>query len=153
MVMEGLIPQFGVKPNGIFRDRPSAYAVVFNDDGNILVLRVGATHHLPGGGVVPGENPHATVQREALEEAGVSIHDIRYLGRANQYMRKTKEGPLNKLSTFFRARAVGSTDVKGIEKDHKALWMTPGAFCDSTAGNFQKWAVRKSLGDDYSNGT
>ncbi len=44
------IPQFGQPLDG-YKERPSAYAVVWNGEGEILVVDVNGRYHLPGGGI------------------------------------------------------------------------------------------------------
>ncbi len=139
------IPQYGVEPKQAYKNRVSAYAVVLNDDGKILVVNTGRTNHLPGGGMDEGEEPEAAAIRETLEEAGCVIENVVYLGRANQYFSETELGPLNKIGTFYTARLVSIDPSRKVEVDHEVLWMTPQEFLHSKAADFQKWAVQKAL--------
>jgi 8-oxo-dGTP diphosphatase len=139
------IPQFGMEPEVEYKDRPGAYAVVFNSEGKILSLKVGDLFHLPGGGIDLDEDPQAAVIRETYEEAGCKIGDIEYLGNANQYLTKTKRGAVNKLGFFYQAKMINIDPSKSIEADHEVFWVTSGEFLNSTAVEFQKWAVRKVL--------
>ncbi len=139
------IPQFGTKPEKEYKDRLSAYAVVFNDDGKLLTLIVGTTFHLPGGGIDLGEDPQEAVVREAQEEAGCKITDLQYIGKANQFFLNTDMGPLNKLGIFFKARMIHIDSTKGVEADHKISWLTPEEFFYSSSSEFQKWALKKAL--------
>ncbi len=143
--MTDTIMQFGTQPEEKYKDRVCAYAVVFNDGGQLLVLKVGTTYHLPGGGIDPGEDSETAVVREAYEEAGCRIANLQYLGKANQFFLKTDKGPLNKLGTFYKARIVDIDPSKGIEADHKVCWLTPDEFIKFPSGDFQKWAVKKAI--------
>lgn len=49
------------------------------DDGHLLVAR-GEGAHLPGGGLIPGEEPVAALRREFVEELGVELVDVEPLG-------------------------------------------------------------------------
>lgn len=139
------ILQFGTKPEEKYKDRPCAYAIVLNDEGQILVLKVGATFHLPGGGIDSGEDPEAAVVRETQEEAGCKITDLQYIGKANQFFLKSKTGPLNKLGIFYKARMIHIDESKRVETDHEVCWLTPKEFINSLSGDFQKWAVKKAF--------
>ena len=45
---------------------------------------------IPGGGVEPEEDGKQTAEREALEEAGVKGHIVRYIGTYEDHDRKTR---------------------------------------------------------------
>ncbi len=55
--MRNHIPQFRIKEEGEYKDRPCIYVVVFNEEAKLLTLKVGDKYHLPGGGIDPGESP------------------------------------------------------------------------------------------------
>lgn len=64
--------------------QPRARAVVFNEDGEILLVRTWGGQRkwsLPGGGVERGEHPKAAAQRELLEETGIDapLDDFSYV--------------------------------------------------------------------------
>lgn len=138
------IPQFGSQPPE-YANRISAYAVVFNDQGQILALKVGKTIHLPGGGIDSGEDPQVAVVRESQEEAGCEISSLEYLGKANQFFAKTEYGPLNKVGTFYTAKLVSFDPSKGVEATHVPHWFAPEEFIAGPSGEFQKWAVKKAM--------
>lgn len=137
--------QFG-NPYGEYPTKNSAYAVVIHDK-KLLCLLVREKYHLPGGGIDGDENAVEAVKREVLEEAGYSVLTLEPIGKANQFFEMTREGhPLNKLGTFFKA-TVDLVNVKeGIEGDHEIRWIPVEDFLNSTAGDFQKWAVRQVSG-------
>lgn len=59
-----------------------AYAICYNDQGEALVLdqKGDGAWTLPGGTVEPGETTVETLQREVMEEADITITDIKLLG-------------------------------------------------------------------------
>jgi 8-oxo-dGTP pyrophosphatase MutT (NUDIX family) len=60
---------------------PSVAALIRDDDGRILLVQhVEGRWQLPGGAVDPGERPAAAMQRECLEEAGITVEPIRIAG-------------------------------------------------------------------------
>jgi 8-oxo-dGTP pyrophosphatase MutT (NUDIX family) len=64
-----------------FMFMPSVAALIRDDDGRILLVRhVEGRWQLPGGAVDPGERPAAAMQRECLEEAGITVEPVRIAG-------------------------------------------------------------------------
>ena len=62
--------------------------IVYRDDGDILLVRSRFSRQkwaLPGGGVKHNESYEQAAVREALEEIGLKIHNLRYLGKANSH--------------------------------------------------------------------
>lgn len=144
ILMDGPTLQFGIKPEGQITERPGAYVVIQNESAQILALEVNGHIHLPGGGIDEGETPEAAAIREALEEAGCTIDNIEYLGKANQYFPSSPLGPLNKLGIFFKAQLL-SIDVTQAEIGHQVVWLDLDDFDQSNAKKFQKWAVKLAV--------
>ena len=62
--------------------------IVYRDDGKILLVRSRFSRQewaLPGGGVNRNESYEQAAVRETLEEIGLKIHNLRYLGKANSH--------------------------------------------------------------------
>ena len=62
--------------------------IVYRDDGRILLVRSRFSRQkwaLPGGGVDRNESYEQAAVREVLEEIGLKIHNLRYLGKANSH--------------------------------------------------------------------
>ena len=62
--------------------------IVYRDDGRILLVRSRFSRQewaLPGGGVDRNESYEQAAVREVLEEVGLKIHNLRYLGKANSH--------------------------------------------------------------------
>lgn len=139
--MSDEILQFGGMPPAGCREKIGAYAIVYNDEGKILVCKVNAGYHLLGGGVDKGEDHIVALKREAMEEAGAEIANIELIGKANQYF---EEYNLNKLGTLYKAKLVSFKPELSKEEDHHPIWMTPDEFINDNTGEFQKWAVRQA---------
>src|SRR5260370_38350256 len=64
-----------------FMFMPSVSALIHDDGGRILLVQhVEGRWQLPGGPVDPGERPVEAMQRECLEEAGITVEPIRIAG-------------------------------------------------------------------------
>ena len=62
--------------------------IIYRDDGDILLVKNRFSRQkwaLPGGGVNRNESYEQAVIREVLEEVGIKIDDLRYLGKANSH--------------------------------------------------------------------
>ena len=75
----------------IFRISPQkdrVRVIVYRDDGDILLVKNRFSRQkwaLPGGGVNRNESYERAAVREVLEEIGLKIHNLRYLGKANSH--------------------------------------------------------------------
>lgn len=73
----------------IFRITPTkdrVRVIVYRNDGKILLVRSRFSCQkwaLPGGGVKRHESYEQAAIREVLEELGISVEDLQYLGKAN----------------------------------------------------------------------
>jgi len=70
-----------------FSHRKAVRAVVLDDAGQIALLHVSRKgyHKLPGGGIDEGENMHAALERELLEEIGCKARLIAEVGEVREY--------------------------------------------------------------------
>ncbi len=62
--------------------------IVYRDDGDILLVKNRFSRQkwaLPGGGVNRNESYEQAAAREVLEEVGLKIDNLRYLGKANSH--------------------------------------------------------------------
>ena len=53
---------------------------VFNEHGDLLIVKNGDTWTIPGGHPEPGETRLDTLGRELMEEACITLKDVNYLG-------------------------------------------------------------------------
>lgn len=53
---------------------------IFNDKNELLIVKNGKTWTIPGGHPEPNESQLETLEREIMEEACITIKDIRYIG-------------------------------------------------------------------------
>lgn len=73
--------------------RKASRAIVFNDLGKIALLFVSKNnyHKLPGGGIEYGEDILAALNREVMEEVGVSIDVLGEIGVIVEYRNEFKQ--------------------------------------------------------------
>jgi 8-oxo-dGTP pyrophosphatase MutT (NUDIX family) len=79
--MSDYVRRLREKVGNDFLFMPSVSALIRDDAGRILfVQHVEGRWQLPGGAVDPGERPAEAMQRECLEEAGITVEPIRIAG-------------------------------------------------------------------------
>jgi 8-oxo-dGTP diphosphatase len=138
------IPQFGeARPGILYRERPSAYGLILDEDGHLLVCRTPRLVVLPGGGIDPGETPEAAMVREVAEETGLVVTSAKLLCRADQYVERMSAKPcVNKLGYFFLA----SAEDRGLapeDDDHECLWLEMAEAQDILSHPAHCWAVSR----------
>lgn len=109
--------------------------IIYRDDGDVLLVKNRFSRQkwaLPGGGVNRNESYEQAAAREVLEEVGLKIDNLRYLGKANSH-----ESYLAFLVRVFAACAstqdikcnfeimeVRWTNGKCIPKEYRTLYIS-----------------------------
>lgn len=104
--------------------------IVYRDDGRILLVRSRFSRQkwaLPGGGVNRNESYEQAAVREVLEEIGLKIHNLRYLGKANSHESYAK------FSVRVFAAHASDYDIKCNFEIMEARWLNmnylPEEYC------------------------
>ena len=107
----------------VFRIAPQkdrVRVIVYRDDGKILLVRSRFSRQewaLPGGGVNRNESYEQAAVRETLEEIGLKIHNLRYLGKANSHESYAK------FSVRVFAAHASDYDIKCNFEIMEARWL------------------------------
>ncbi len=94
--------------------------IVYRDDGDILLVRSRFSRQewaLPGGGVKHNESYEQAAVREVLEEIGLRVHNLRYLGKANSHESYAK------FSVRVFAAHASNYDIKCNFEIMEARWL------------------------------
>ena len=94
--------------------------IIYHDDGDILLVKNRFSRQkwaLPGGGVKHNESYEQAAVRETLEEIGLKIHDLRYLGKANSHESYAK------FSVRVFAAHASDYDIKCNFEIMEARWL------------------------------
>ena len=94
--------------------------IVYRDDGKILLVRGRFSRQewaLPGGGVNRNESYEQAAVREVLEEIGLRVHNLRYLGKANSHESYAK------FSVRVFAAYASNCDIKCNFEIMEARWL------------------------------
>lgn len=94
--------------------------IVYRDEGDILLVKNRFSRQkwaLPGGGVNRNESYEQAAVREVLEEIGLKIHNLRYLGKANSHESYAK------FSVRVFAAHASDYDIKCNFEIMEARWL------------------------------
>ena len=95
--------------------------IVYRDDGDILLVKNRFSRQkwaLPGGGVNRNESYEQAAVREVLEEIGLRVHNLRYLGKANSHESYAK------FSVRVFAAYASNCDIKCNFEIMEARWFS-----------------------------
>jgi 8-oxo-dGTP diphosphatase len=120
----------------------TAGAVIFNDEGEVLLLkhifRTGSGWGLPGGFLKPGEQPLAALRRELQEEIGL------HLDHAEIFWARSFKRP-RQVEILFRGKANDQPKPKSIEVE-RAEWFRTDALPSGLPGD-QKLLIERAVGN------
>jgi len=136
------VPTFGAPDETLpLQVRPSAYGIIRDERGLVLVVRTPKGLHLPGGGADPGEDSPTTVQRETREETGYSVKVGNWRRQAIEHVAVAAEhATFEKRSTFCDGVVIGSHEDPS-EAEHFALWLSPAEAGVRLRHESHRWAV------------
>ncbi|MEP6620883.1 MAG: NUDIX domain-containing protein [bacterium] len=136
------VPVFGVPPaDGRRTIRPSAYAVIANQDDMVAVVKTPRGIFLPGGGIDRGESVEAAIIREVREECGLVVTVGVWNTRAIEHLYSAEEETqFEKRSTFHVAMICGAP-VDPIEPDHELIWLPSAAALSALSPPSHSFAI------------
>jgi 8-oxo-dGTP pyrophosphatase MutT (NUDIX family) len=127
--MSDYVRRLREKVGNDFMFMPSVSALIHDDNGRILfVQHVEGRWQLPGGAVDPGERPAEAMQRECLEEAGITVEPIRIAGvfGGSEYRITYSNGDdAGWVVTVFEARIVAGEPSPSDDETQAVGWFIP----------------------------
>lgn len=133
------------RPGKPYRDRMGAYGIILGRDGNLLLVDERGELQLPGGGIDPGESPVQALHREALEETGWRLANLRRLGQFQRFVYMPDYGFwAHKVQLIFTARAVRRLGAPG-EDWHLPVWMSAEDAAEKLDVEGDREMVRRAL--------
>ena len=103
----------------------SVTIVIFNEKNEILMIRekrytVGRLEwEVPAGRVEDGETKEEAAKREAMEETGCTIKDLKFLCAYNP-----ANGMADNVLNVFAARVDGEASIQDVDEVAYKVWMT-----------------------------
>ncbi len=138
--------EFGLKiPDVEYIERPSAYGVIFDEQGHVLVVNTPGGMHLPGGGAEEGESPEQNLLRELMEECGLRTNSYNFVTSATQYLHAVGEGYFAKRCDYFLVEVMGLGESS--EDDHEVCWIDPGEALSRLHHESHQHGLRVALED------
>jgi 8-oxo-dGTP pyrophosphatase MutT (NUDIX family) len=126
--MSDYVRELRAKVGNDFLFMPSVSALIRTDDGRILfVQHFEGRWQLPGGAVDPGERPAEAMQRECLEEAGITVEPIRVAGvfGGPEYCITYSNGDkAGWVVTVFEARIIAGEPSPSDDETQAVGWFT-----------------------------
>lgn len=110
---------------------PSARLVIENEAGHILLQhrRDFDVWGLPGGNAEVGEDLQGLIVREAFEETGLTVSDVKPYGFANDPAHETIEFPNGHVSQYFAmlfyTRSFFGHPQAADDESHEVSWFSP----------------------------
>ncbi len=138
-----------------FNPAAAAGVLVEDDEGRLLLLRrshepARGAFGFPGGFAEAGESIEQTIHRETLEETGLEVEGIEFLGGwPNLYAWRGLEYPV--LDLFFTARARKGSTASARHEVDECVWARPEAIdpatlaFPTTRAAFERYRERRAL--------
>ena len=128
-------------PGVTYTDRPGAYGLLHNLQGELAVVQTTMGLFLPGGGLESGEDELGGLTREILEEIGHSVLQADYLGKAIQFhWSEFYHCHFRKRGSFYRVTTQARSPT--MAPDHTLLWLDKNLAANQLTQAFQRWAVQ-----------
>lgn len=136
-----------IPPETPFYTRPGSYAVFFNENNEVGVIRNGdGDYFLAGGGIEPGETKEEALLREVREEAGLLASIEAYLGAAAEYYYDPgKQYYFNKIGHFFLITPYEQDLALKAEDDHSLLWLPMAEAHPLMYHDIYRWALEEAV--------
>ena len=131
-----------------YRDRPTVKVVVKKGD-TVLILNKGL---LPGGGIDEGESEREAIDRELMEELGITVRDVEKIGTVIQHRNFIGKRYVVHAYTATLHSEGGATDPQDEGEAHFNLeWLTVDEAL-ALAVNSSREAALKPMIDDVNQG-
>jgi 8-oxo-dGTP diphosphatase len=129
-------------PEADYRQRPGAYAVILNGQGQFASVRWRDTFLLPGGGVEPGESLEETLSREVREECAREVIIGQFLGSAVQYFTNENGRHWEFQCSYFQAQFGPSL---ASDPEHELIWLNVAEASNLLAHEVHSWAINLAI--------
>jgi 8-oxo-dGTP diphosphatase len=125
-------------PEAEYRQRPGAYAIILNGQGQFASVRWRDSYLLPGGGVEPGESLEETLSREVREECAREVIIGQFLGSALQYFTNENGRHWEFHCSYFEAEFGASL---ASDPEHELVWLNVAEARHLLAHEVHGWAI------------
>lgn len=131
------------KENIQYIKRQGAYAIIKQDGERISIANEDNEYFFIGGGIEKGEIELEALKREAIEETGYTLKNIKYLDKVKSYEYNENHGNLEIVATIYTAEFDKKIADK-IEKN-KIITCKPRDYKDKLKHEYQRYVLRKYI--------
>lgn len=125
--------------------RETCFGIVYKNDMFYLTNKKGEPS-LIGGGIEVGEDPKVCLEREFMEEAGLTVTDIREFITVDCYWITRNNDNMNSLANFYIVE-VNDEEKEPTEVGHELLKVTKEEVFDLLPLPYHKKAIEMYLED------
>lgn len=125
--------------------RETCFGIVYKNDMFYLTNKKGEPS-LIGGGIEVGEDPKVCLEREFMEEAGLTVIDIREFITVDCYWITRNNDNMNSLANFYIVE-VNDEEKEPTEAGHELLKVTKEEVYDLLPLPYHKKAIEMYLED------
>lgn len=125
--------------------RETCFGIVYKNDMFYLTNKKGEPS-LIGGGIEVGEDPKVCLEREFMEEAGLTVTDIREFITVDCYWITRNNDNMNSLANFYIVE-VNDEEKEPTEAGHELLKVTKEEVYDLLPLPYHKKAIEMYLED------
>lgn len=129
-----------------YKERRTTYVLILNNDGNIaIIIEHGNMYNMIGGKIEDGEDAKETLIREAKEEIGYELKNIKYLNNLGCYHYLDFLDKYELAVMDFYSADIGEKVCEPIEKDVKLVWVKPEDVVDKMYFEYHRYFLEKYL--------
>lgn len=126
-------------------ERPGAYAIIFNEKGEVAMVHSCFGYYLPGGALEGEESHTACIVRECMEEIAAVVAVQEYVTCADMYLYfAPSDVNVHGVGYFYMADLLELTDAPS-EEEHELVWLSAEECSEKILYAHQAWAVEQVL--------
>ncbi|KAF1295727.1 NUDIX hydrolase [Enterococcus sp. JM4C] len=142
------MPVFGEKVIGKeYQARYAAYIIVSRNEGQemVLVQAPNGAFFLPGGEIENEETKEEAIDREMIEELGVTVDIDCYIGEAQEYFYSRHRDTYYFNPGYFYCAKSWTKIGEPTETTNQLVWLSPAEAIEQLKRGSHKWAVEEWL--------
>lgn len=135
-----------------YKERKTAYVLIRDTNGNIaIILERGNMYNMIGGKIEDDESANETLIREAKEEIGCELKNIKYLESLGCYQYLDFLDKYELALMDFYSADIGEKICEPIEKDIELVWIRPENAVNKMYFEYHRYFLEKYLENDKEN--
>lgn len=128
-----------------YQERRTVYGLIFHQEDIGIIIEHNDMYNMIGGKIEDGEKPIEALNREAREEIGYELKNIKFLESLGcyHYIDFLDKYELA-IMDFYRAD-IGEKIDKPIEKEIKLIWAKPEQVADKMHFEYHKYFLKQYI--------